>query len=187
MLCHCHPPAPLKANAKSSLQLQGGRKEWRGGKKKGKVLREVMIRPVNPHYISSLCYFWSLFLYCCEFQSPFSGHQGHQRDIHRCVALRKKQRGETLRELGHCLWTMWSHHITRRYKLTEWKEWRGLMEWPPTWHHAVLSHAGTWQALLCWIRVIDTNTWHSPSGRAPHTSFQGGAQTLKPQKSQERP
>lgn len=92
----------------------------------------------------------------------------HQWDIQ--VHGIKDRRGEQtlLCELGQCLQMMWSHHIIRRYKLAEWREWRGLMEWPPTWHHAVLSHAGTWQALFCWIRVTDTQTWHPPAAVPSH-------------------
>lgn len=58
---------------------------------------------------------------------------------------------------------MRSHH-----KPTERREWCGLNEWPPTWHCAALSPAGTGRAPLCWICVISTNTWHSPAAMLSH-------------------
>lgn len=80
-------------------------------------------------------------------------YQRHEWDIPRCITLRKKEKKKKNKrencELDQCLWMVWSHHTIIRYKLTEWREWRGLMEWPPTWHHAALSHTGTWQALVC--------------------------------------
>lgn len=39
-----------------------------------------------------------------------------------------------------------TQQVGLHHKPTDWREWCGLNEWPPTWHRAALSPAGTGRA-----------------------------------------
>lgn len=78
-----------------------------------------------------------------------------------------------------------TQQVGLHHKPTDWREWCGLNEWPPTWHRAALSLAGTGRAPLCWICVISTNTWHSPAAMLSHFIPRGCPNTQSTKKPKE--